>query len=640
MPKQTDPQNRDEIDQTKQTEELPEIDTESAVSEAESDIEQEQASASTIPPQTTIPKKVILIAAVFGVLLIGALLFLVAEMFGPSKKRISPEEYFKTAKGIPVVLNTSLAEQRAYRTEKSIYIPINMLADVDSHYYHDTSLNEVLYATPTSVLSKPIVEAKKSGEGRLTAQGGSDASFLSVDGAVYADIEIVREWSPVEIDLLSDPERLWIRTDAKANYKKATVKKSAALRDDANNKGSILEDLTAGESVYVLGEQGTFTEVFTEKGYTGYVKKNVLETEGSAVALTDKKASAYSGHGLSEPVCMIWHQIFEGSAKTQTERFEKAIEKTPGVNVVSPTWFSLAAENGAITSFGDASYVEAAHARGIKVWGLVDNFNKQVDNLKVLSDHESRATLIASLMSEAERTGLDGINIDFESNSTGLGGLSKACGIHFIQFLRELSIECNKAGLTLSVDNYVPMSYNEFYHRDRQAECVDYVIIMGYDEHYGGSDPGSTASISFVTNGILNTLKEVPASKVINAVPFYTRLWKMTPQAQASSSAKVIEDLSSPIGPYVLTSSALGAEAVNNILVEQSLTPKWLEAEKQNYVEYFSEGCYYKLWIEDAESMQPRISIMKSQQLAGIACWKLGLENSSLWNVIYEAYGK
>ncbi len=640
MPMQTDPQNRDEIERSKQTEELSGIDTESIVSEAESDIEREQLSSSTIPPQTTVPKKVIIIAAVVGVLLIGALLFLVAEMFGPSKKRIAPEDYFKTAKGIPVILNTSLAEQRGYRTEKSIYIPINMLADVDSHYYHDTSLGEVLYATPTQVLSKPIVEAKKSGEGKLTALDGSDAAFLSVDGAVYADIEIVREWSPVEIDLLSDPERLWIRTDTKANYKKTTVKKNSALRDDANNKGSILEDLTVGESVYVLGEQGGFTEIFTEKGYTGFVKKNALETAGEAVALTEKRAPAYNGHGIDGPVCMIWHQIFEGSAETQTERFEKAIAKTPGVNVVSPTWFSLAAENGAITTFGDPSYVEAAHKRGIKVWGLVDNFNKQVDNLKVLSDHNARATLIVSLMEEARRTGLDGINVDFESNSTGLGGLSKACGIHFIQFLRELAIECDKAGLTLSVDNYVPMSYNEFYHRDRQAECVDYVIIMGYDEHYGGSDPGSTASISFVTDGILNTLKQVPASKVINAVPFYTRLWKMTPKDLASPNAKIIEDYSLGIGPYALSSSALGAEAVNNILVENNLTPKWLESEKQNYVEYSSEGCYYKLWIEDAKSMEPRISIMKSQQLAGIACWKLGLESTSLWNVINEAYGR
>lgn len=640
MPMQTDPQNRDEIERSKQTEELSGIDTESVVSEAESDIEREQLSSSTIPPQTTVPKKVIIIAAIVGVLLIGALLFLVAEMFGPSKKRISPEDYFKTTKGIPVILNTSLAEQRGYRTEKSIYIPINMLADVDSHYYHDTSLGEVLYATPTQVLSKPIVEAKKSGEGKLTALDASDAAFLSVDGAVYADIEIVREWSPVEIDLLSDPERLWIRTDTKANYKKTTVKKNSALRDDANNKGSILEDLTVGESVYVLGEQGGFTEIFTEKGYTGFVKKNALETAGEAVALTEKRAPAYNGHGIDGPVCMIWHQIFEGSAETQTERFEKAIAKTPGVNVVSPTWFSLAAENGAITTFGDPSYVEAAHKRGIKVWGLVDNFNKQVDNLKVLSDHNARATLIASLMEEARRTGLDGINVDFESNSTGLGGLSKACGIHFIQFLRELAIECDKAGLTLSVDNYVPMSYNEFYHRDRQAECVDYVIIMGYDEHYGGSDPGSTASISFVTDGILNTLKQVPASKVINAVPFYTRLWKMTPKDLASPNAKIIEDYSLGIGPYALSSSALGAEAVNNILVENNLTPKWLEGEKQNYVEYSSEGCYYKLWIEDAKSMEPRISIMKSQQLAGIACWKLGLESTSLWNVINEAYGR
>ncbi|MBR5349373.1 MAG: hypothetical protein IK125_09165 [Lachnospiraceae bacterium] len=649
MPRITDPQDRNEnIVEIPKIEEdaasgeniAAEIDTEAIVEQAESEIRQE--AASSIPEPPTISKKLVIGLAVFGVLLVGAMLYLVAVMFGPSREHIDPEDYFKTAQGIPVILDTALAEQRGMRSADSIYIPITLFTETDSHYYHDTSVNKILYATETEVKSYPIVEAKKTGAGTLSVQGSDGKCFVSLDGAVYADIEIVKEWSPIDIDVLEGPERIWIRTDAQKNYKKATVKKSAALRDEANNKGSILEDMTTGESVYVLGEQGTFSHVFTERGYTGYVKSNALEVADQSVALTEKTVSAYSGNRLSEPVCLVWHQIFEGSAKNQTERFINAIEQTPGVNVVSPTWFSLATEDGVITSFGDPTYVEAAHERGIKVWGLVDNFNKAVDNLKLLSDRTARSTLIASLMSEAQRTGMDGINIDFESNSTGLGGLSKACGIHFIQFVRELSIECRKKGLTLSVDNYVPMSYNEFYHRDRQAECVDYVIIMGYDEHYGGSDPGSTASISFVTTGIENTLKQVPAEKVINAVPFYTRLWKMTPKAQAAENAKIIEDPSSPIGAYALSSSALGAPAVQTILEENSLASKvkWLEAEKQNYVEYESEGFYYKLWIEDEKSMEPRLSFMKSKQLAGVACWKLGLQNESLWNVIREAYGR
>ncbi len=640
MPNQTDRPELSQDDINNQIQKAERIDTEAIVEQAESEIRQETAGASTIPEPTTISKKVVIGLVIFGVLLVGAMLYLVVVMFGPSKKRVDPEEYFQTAKGLPVILNTELAEQRGMRSLNHVYVPISLLAEADSHYYHDTSVNKVLYATETQVKSYPIVEGKKTGDGTLTAPDADGKCFVSLDGAVYADIDIVREWSPVDITLQEEPQRIWIRTDSKKNYKVATVKKSTKLRDEANNKGSILEDLESGVNVYVLGEQGTFSHVFSEHGYTGFVKTNALTIPDTKVALTEKTVPAYSGNGLSEPVCMIWHQIFEGSAKNQTERFVNAIEKTPGVNVVSPTWFSIAAETGAITSFGDPTYVEAAHARGIKVWGLIDNFNKQVDDLKLLSSQTSRANLIASLMAEAKRTGMDGINIDFESNSTGLGGLNKACGIHFIQFLRELSIECRKAGLTLSVDNYVPMSYNEFYHRDRQAECVDYVIIMGYDEHYGGSDPGSTASLAFVTAGIENTLKQVPASKVINAVPFYTRLWKMTPKAQAAENAKIIEDPSSPIGPYALSSSALGVPAVQKILEEQSLTPTCPPGESQNYVEYESDGCYYKLWIEDETSMEPRLVVMKSKQLAGVACWKLGLEDASLWSVIREAYGQ
>ena len=48
-------------------------------------------------------------------------------------------------------------------------------------------------------------------------------------------------------------------------------------------------------------------------------------------------------------------------------------------------------------------------------------------------------------------------------------------------------MRCRQEGIVLSVDNYVPASYNEFYDLEAQGKVVDYVIIMAYDEHYAGS---------------------------------------------------------------------------------------------------------------------------------------------------------
>ncbi len=91
--------------------------------------------------------------------------------------------------------------------------------------------------------------------------------------------------------------------------------------------------------------------------------------------------------------------------------------------------------------------------------------------------------------------GLDGINLDFES-------ITEEQAPHYIQFVRELSIACRNQGIVFSIDDPVP-TYSKHYDRTEQGIVADYVIIMGYDEHYAGStDAGSVSSLGFVKAGI------------------------------------------------------------------------------------------------------------------------------------------
>ena len=285
-----------------------------------------------------------------------------------------------------------------------------------------------------------------------------------------------------------------------------------------------------------------------------------------------------------------------------------------GLNVIAPTWFSLNDNEGNFRSFGTSQYVQQAHNYGLKVWGVWDNFNYKnetgtnIDSYAVLSSTSKRRLLVQNMINTSLSLGLDGINIDFE-------GLTEDVGEHYIQFLRELSVECRKSSLVLSIDNYVPFHFNEFYRLDIQGEIADYVIIMGYDEHWHGSkDPGSVASIDYVSNGINKTLEQVPAGKVVNALPFYTILWK-------TEGAEVTDE-------YITLNN------VADFLQRVNITPTWDEETCQNYAEWQSGSTTYQIWVEDLESLRVKLNVMSTQDIAGVAVWRLGYGTPGAWELI------
>ena len=204
--------------------------------------------------------------------------------------------------------------------------------------------------------------------------------------------------------------------------------------------------------------------------------------------------------------------------------------------------------------------------------------------------------MISQLITEAQNSGLDGINVDFEQ-------ITEEMSDHYIQFIRELSVECRKNQIVLSVDNYVP-GFTSHYNREEQGIVADYVIIMGYDEHFAGSEEaGSVASIDFVREGITETLKEVPKEKVINGLPFFTRLW-----IESSSG---------------LTSQAIGMQEAETAVANAGVTASWDEETQQNYAEWTADGNTYKIWLEDEQSLESKLKVMQEYDLAGADACKL-----------------
>ena len=213
------------------------------------------------------------------------------------------------------------------------------------------------------------------------------------------------------------------------------------------------------------------------------------------------------------------------------------------------------------------------------------------------------------LITEALNYQLDGINIDIES-------LPEETSESYVQFMRELSVKCRNNNLVLSVDVPSPYSFNEHYSQKELGEVVDYVIIMGYDEHYVGSDAGSVASLSYERDGITGTLENVPKEKIISGIPFYTRLWKTNASGEVSSEA-------------------IGMDKADQILSDYKVTAGWSSETSQDYAEFTDEdGNFCQIWLENEASIEEKMKLVQEYGLAGVAEWKLGFERSSIWDVI------
>ena len=527
--------------------------------------------------------------------LIGGAVYGINKLIPTSKQMDLTEYYGQNADGeAALILGTQKLEQKALFSGNDVYLPLDVVSGyLNQRYYWDSENKKILYATPTSLTEEAASEQ-------------ADGNVWLKDDTVYLKLDYVKKYTDIDSYIYEDPARVAIQYKF-SNIQTVTVKKDTAIRYRGGIKSEILTKIPKDTVLRLLDEGEDWDQVATDDGYIGYIQKKKVGSADTTNYERDFKAEAYSYLTMDEPVNMVWHQVTSTDANSY---FADAVQNMTGVNVISPTWFSVSDNDGNVSSLASGEYVMQAHEKGLKVWGLIDNFSENMSTTTVLSKTSSRQNLENQLVTYALKSGLDGINIDFES-------LSEDVGIHFLQFLRELSIQCHENNLVLSVDNPVPEDFTSHYDRTEQGKVVDYVIIMGYDEHYVGSDAGSVASLPWVEQGVKDTLAEVPAKRTILAIPFYTRLWKTTDGG-------------------ALTSEAIGMDQAQQVISENGAETYWDKTTSQNYGTYEGDGATYQIWLEDAQSVAEKVKLISKYELAGVAEWKLGFENSGIWSVITE----
>ncbi len=547
----------------------------------------------------------------------------VIQKYTPTKEEMDLYEYYGVEgdQTAAIVLDHEILEQQAVVKDGMLYLDYDTVRQLlNDRFYWDGNENLLLYTTASDVIT---AEAMSKEYSITKKKQQEDYVIVYTDGqTAYIAMDYVKKYTDLDFRFYPEPNRMVVTTDW-SDYTFVPVKKDTQIRYQGGIKSPILAQAEQETALTLLESGDNWDKVATEDGIIGYIRNKKLGKEEERSHDHTYEEETFT-HLLKEgKVTMAWHQV---TTKDANSKVAEVIAGTKGMNVISPTWFYLNDNEGNLMDLASTEYVDYCHSQGIDVWALVSNLeNDEADSTEVLTHTSRRKKMINQLIAAAIQYNLDGINVDFEA-------LPQEAGDAYVQFIRELSLKCENNGIILSVDNYVPMEYNRFYNRREQANFADYIIIMGYDEHYAGSDEGSVASIGFVKQGISDTLQEVPAEQLILAAPFFTRVWAEKPKEATDDVEAAAEDYV----PYELSSQAVSMKEAWNMASVNGIEPVWSKEDGQYYAEYEKDGVTYKIWLEDKQSMELKLGAAKDSGLAGMSFWKLGLEDSSLWDTIIK----
>lgn len=567
-------------------------------------------------------------AAVFvTVVILIALGSAVIKKYSPTKERADLRAYYhiQNEDDMAIVLDGQILEETAKYWDGHVYLDYKTVQEyLNQRFYWDSNENLLRYTTASELIS---VDAGSRDYEVSRKKQSEEYVIVKVDGEqMYLALDFVQKYTNLDFETHEMPNRVRI-TASWGSVQTAEARKNTELRVLGGIKSPIVADIEKGGRLTILERGENWSRAYTGDGMIGYVKNSGLGEITEETVSRDFEEEEFT-HLLKEGrVSMGWHQVTNPEAN---ERVGNVLQSTKGINVLSPTWFYLNDNEGNIYSLASKEYVDYCHQNDVEVWALCSNLeNADADSTYVLTHSSVRDHLTNQIIAAAIEYNLDGINLDFEA-------LSGEVGDAYIQFVRELSLKCKNNSLVLSVDNYVPSSYTAFYNRAEQSVFADYVVIMGYDEYTRDSENiGPVASLPFVQKGVADTLAEVPAEQVILGMPFYSRVWELTPK---EDSGEDVASAAEGYIPYTFTCTEEGMQTVEDRYLSYGAKASWSAEAGQDVVEYESpeEGKNYKIWIENEKSLEEKLKVMRENGLAGAAYWKLGLERESAWETIIK----
>ena len=501
--------------------------------------------------------------------------------------------------------------------EDSIFLPLSFMQEhIDNSIIFDEKSMSIIITTTDKVIQMPTDSLTY-----FVNQKPVDlqvSPIISKEGQLFVAIDPLLSYYPIQYSVLKDTGAVWVQKNGDHYIQgEITVEdvhpEKLRLRTEPSLKSPYTAEMSKQESIVIEAEEQDYYLVRKENGLSGYINKKYVKKNKEVTITISEKSEVLDLPQINGPIHLTWEAVYtKNPDHTQ-------IPDMLGLNVVSPSWFSLTGNDGSISNLASLEYSKWAQSKGYQVWGLFSNSFDPVLTHEALKDFETRQKIIIQLLHFSQMYQLQGINFDIENVKQEDGPL-------VTQFMREATPYLHEAGLVVSMDITFYAGENNnwssFYERSKLAGIVDYLIIMAYDEHSGSSPvAGSVSSLPWVEKNLQNLLNEVPKEKLILGVPLYTRLWKEQQK----------ED-----GTTEVSSQALSMAKVKEWLAEKGLQPAYDEESGQNYVEYYAEEekATYKVWIEDELSLSKRANLASTYQLAGVASWSRNFGDQTAWTAI------
>ncbi|WNR45502.1 glycosyl hydrolase family 18 protein [Paenibacillus roseipurpureus] len=559
-------------------------------------------------------RKFILITTLgLGMFAAGAAAYLVQQL-APNREHVEPD-YHELSK--PVFYEGQYFQTSAIGEKEGLKLPLELLQQwIDPTIIYEKSSDSVIVTTKDNVLRMKTTE--------LSALMNEKPISLSFpvekkEEGLYLPVEPLKQLIPFEIRESSTTGAILLFKQGEViHWGKYTGSKEAALRTETTIKAPIVSEIAPNEQIMLIGSEGDWYKVQRESGPIGYIhKKEIAEDHNETISLQTQASTYVPWKPITGKLNMTWEHVITKNPDTSK------IGEMPGLQVVSPTWFSVADKEGRISNGADAAYVKWAHDHNYQVWALFSNGFDADRTSRVLATYDLRMKMIKQLLGFAQTYKLQGINIDFEN-------VYLKDKENLVQFVREMTPFMHAQGLSVSID-VTPKSSNEmwsmFYDRPALAEVVDYMMLMAYDEYWATSPKsGSVSSIPWTERSVaaLLTTDKIPPSKLVLGVPFYTRQW-----TEETKNSKL-----------TATSKTLTMAGTQAIIKEKKLTPTFLPETGQNYIEYKEGDKLIRIWMEDEVSIKARLALVEKYNLAGIASWRRGFEESNVWQVVKDGLPK
>lgn len=500
---------------------------------------------------------------------------------------------------------TSSLKQKVLIEDDIIYLSKQDISNFfDKYIYQDEKAEKIV-----TTYDKKIAEISFD-ENEININGSDkqiSAHAIEKDGQIYLPISEMTDVYNIEISDIKE-SNIVTMDSLEREQKRAIINSNCAVKASSNFIAKTVDRVKKGDAVIVVSSDKGYTKIRTANGKLGIIKTNKIENEFLIRENMDEEKQ------ISGKVNLTWDYYSEYVNAPNREG-----TTIDGINVVSPAFFYLDTNGDLKENIGDSgkAYIKWAKNNGYKIWPMVSNgvaANKSLNiTSNIMNDYEKRKKLIESIVNKCVEYELDGINIDFENMKSEDKDM-------YSRFIIELEPRLKEIGMVLSVDVTAPDggdTWSMCFDRHVIGNVADYTIFMAYDQNGSSSTkPGTTAGYNWVKLNLVKFLQteEINPNKLILAVPLYTRIWT------TNSDGKVISNNS-------LSIKNTEAE------IPDGITKQWNDELKQNYVTFSSGNNTKQIWIEDIDSLKAKISLMKENNLAGIASWEANMAYDDIWTM-------